>query len=290
MGLRAKFNLVLTLAFALGIGLAAFLSHRIVNENAREEVLQNARIMVESALAIRGYTVKEIRPLLTLQLKRQFLPQSVSSYAAQQNFRALHERFPEYTYKEAALNPTNLNDRATDWEADIINEFRNNAERSELIVERDTPTGRVLTLARPIRITDAGCLVCHSTPDAAPATMRALYGDNNGFGWKLDETIGAQVVSVPMAVPLARANQIFQVFIGGLVAIFALLLVLLNILLHVTVIRRIGRIADMADRVSLGEEGVPELDASGRDEISRLATSFTRMRRSLDNAMKMLGA
>lgn len=289
MGLRTKFNLVLILSFGIGIGLSGYLAYGLLRDNAREEVLQNARIMVEGALAIRGYTSREIQPLLTLPMKRQFLPQTVSSYAAQTNFRALREHFPEYTYKEAALNPTNLNDRAADWEADIIREFRNNAERKEIITERETPTGRVLTLARPLKVGSPACLTCHSTPDAAPDTMKAVYGTANGFGWQLNEIVGAQVVSIPMAVPLERAEKVFHTFLAGLGAIFLLLLVLLNLLLHFAVIRRVRRIATMADKVSLGEEDIPELDAHGSDEIARLAASFTRMRRSLENAMRLLG-
>ncbi len=104
---------------------AGYISYTVLHKHAREEVLTHAGMMMEAALAIRGYTIKEIRPLLTLQMKRDFLPQSVPSYAATQNFNSVRENHPEYTYKEAALNPTNPRDQATDWEADIIQAFRN---------------------------------------------------------------------------------------------------------------------------------------------------------------------
>jgi len=289
MGLRMKFNLVLLLAFVVGLALAAYLSDRILKDNAREEVIQNARIMIESALGARAYTAEQIKPLLTLQMKRQFLPQTVSAYAAGQSFKALRTQFPEYTYKEAALNPTNPNDRAGDWEADIIREFRDNAERKELIVERDTPTGRMLNLARPLGIYDEGCLTCHSRAEDAPKTMTDIYGVNNGFGWKMGEIIGAQIVTVPMSLPLERARQTFTTFLILLSGVFGLLLVLLNILLHFVVIRPVVRIADIANEVSLGKPDVPEYVRPGRDEISSLSQSFNRMRLSLENAMKMLG-
>lgn len=289
MGLRMKFNLVLLLAFAIGLALAAYLSDQILKKNAREEVIQNARIMMESALGVRDYTVREIRPWLTLQMKRQFLPQSVSAYAAAQSFKTLRAKFPEYTYKEAALNPTNPTDRATDWEADIIHEFRNNQDKKELVVERDTPTGRILNLARPLGIYDEGCLVCHSKAEDAPKTMTDIYGVNNGFGWKLNEIIGAQVVSVPMSLPLDRARQTFTTFMILLGGVFLLLLLLLNILLHFVVIRPVLRISTIANEVSLGKPDVPEYVKKGSDEIASLSQSFNRMRLSLESAMKMLG-
>ncbi|MBE2293914.1 MAG: DUF3365 domain-containing protein [Phycisphaerales bacterium] len=289
MGLRMKFNLVLLLAFAIGLALTAYLSDHLLKENAREEVVQNARIMIESALGARGYTAKHIQPLLTLQMKRQFRPESVSAYAAAQIFKALRERHPDYTYKEAALNPTNPTDRASDWEADIINEFRNKADQKELVVERDTPTGRMLNLARPLGIYDQGCLICHGRVEDAPKTMTDIYGVNNGFGWKMGEIIGAQVVTVPMSVPLERARRTFTTFMILLGGVFVLLLLLLNILLHFVVIRPVKRMSEIAGEVSMGKQDVPEYVRHGSDEIASLSQSFNRMRLSLENAMKMLG-
>ena len=68
-------------------------------------------------------------------------------------------------------------------------------------------------LARPIQIKDPACIVCHSTPDVAPKTMIEAYGANNGFGWKINDIIGAQVVSVPTLVPIQRANYTLKVFL-----------------------------------------------------------------------------
>ncbi len=64
MGLRLKFNLVLILTTLLGLAVSGFLSQKILQQNAREEVLGMARLMMESAIAVRSYTAKEIRPLL----------------------------------------------------------------------------------------------------------------------------------------------------------------------------------------------------------------------------------
>ena len=289
MGLRTKFNLVLLTAMALGLGVASVLSYALMQDNARDAVIGRARIMMESALAIRSYTSAEIRPLLAPVMEERFLPHSVPSFAAQENFRALRARFPEYTYKEAALNPTNLADRATDWEADIINTFRNDPDMDELVIERETPTGRSLVLAHPLTIRDEGCLVCHSVPENAPATMLEIYGENNGFGWQLNETIGAQIVSVPMSVPLSRAWETFLLFIATLAAVFLVVAITLNILLYRFVVRPVTRISQMASAVSMGDMSVPEYKHGGKDEIASLAASFNRMRRSLESALRMLG-
>jgi HAMP domain-containing protein len=147
----------------------------------------------------------------------------------------------------------------------------------------------MLNLARPLGIYSENCLVCHSTPENAPKTMTDIYGVNNGFGWKLNEIIGAQVVTVPMSVPLARAEQTFMTFMILLGGVFLLLLVLLNILLHFVVIRPVVKMAVIANDVSMGKPDVPEYVRKGSDEIASLSQSFSRMRLSLESAMQMLG-
>ena len=290
MGIRTKFNLVMLAAFLVGLALAAGLARNILQASARREVLQDARIMLEQASAIRGYTDNEIAPLLTEQSKIRFLPHTVPSWAAQTNFRAIAAHFPQYSYKEPTLNPTNPADRPTDWEADIINGFRRDPAMTEMVTERNTPAGETLNLSRPLTVSDASCLTCHSVPSAAPSSMIDLYGSANGFGWKLDDVIGAQVVSVPMAVALNTANRVFILFLGALAVVFVVMVVVLNVLLDRFIVRPVKAISKMAVEVSMGNLDVPEYEVHGRDEIASLATSFNRMRRSVVNAMKLLEA
>jgi HAMP domain-containing protein len=288
MKIRWKIDLAISGTFLIGLGLAGAGAYTILEGNAREDSLQNARIMIESALAIRSYTAESIYPLLEPLMKVQFLPQSVSAFAAQTNFKIVQKKLPDYTYREPTLNPTNLNDRAVAWEADIINDFRNNSGKQEIVLTRETPAGRFLTLARPLKVGSQACLSCHSTPEAAPATMVALYGSQNGFGWKLGEIVGAQVVSIPLAVPLARAYQALLWFMLALAGTFVVIIIIVDILLRVLVTKPVAEISDMADEVSMGQLDRPEYVHNSRDEIGSLSTSFNRMRRSLQNAMTML--
>jgi HAMP domain-containing protein len=290
MGLRLKFNLVLVAVFLLGLGVSAYVSHRLLVQNARDEVARNAGLMMEMALAVRGYTVAQVRPHLEMQLMRVFLPQSVPAFAATETLKELRKGHPEYFYKEATLNPTNPRNRATDWEADLVNQFRNQPELKQMSGERETPTGRALYIARPIQIGNPACLACHSTPSAAPATMIKLYGTANGFGWKHNEIVGAQVVSVPMSVPLKNAQTAFYTFMASLLAIFVVVFVALNAMLSWLIIRPIARMSHAADQVSTGNFEVSELPEAGKDEIALLGRAFNRMRRSLQKAMQMIEA
>jgi methyl-accepting chemotaxis protein len=288
MGLRLTFNLVLGIAVIIGIALASFFSYQYLQANARAEVLDSARIMMQSALAVRAYTVNEIRPLLELQQKRKFLSQTVPAYSAHRYVAQLQREYPEYSYREATLNPTNPADRATQWEADVVGWFRNHKDEKEIIGERITPTGQSLYMARPIQIKNKGCLECHSTPTAAPKTMIASYGTANGFGWKLNEIVGAQIVQVPMALPLKRAHDTFFVILGAIVAVFVVVVILLNLMLSWVVINPIKRMGVKANEVSMGALEAEELNVKGTKEMVTLGQSFNRMHRSLANAVKML--
>ncbi|WP_088285021.1 DUF3365 domain-containing protein [Ideonella sp. A 288] len=290
MKLLVKFNLLYVLAMTLGVATSGLIVRNLLQANAQDEVLNSARLMMEKAVAVRAYTSKQITPLLETQMKYEFLPQSVPSYSAVEVLSAVQAKHPEFAYKEATLNPTNPRDRAAGWEVDIVSQFRNSADLKEFVGQRDTPAGRSLFIARPLRITDPACLRCHSSVEAAPKTMVDKYGPANGFGWNLNEVIGAQIMSVPMTLPLERADRSFQVFIGALVGVFVAVGVLLNAMIWFVVVRPVTRLSELADRVSQGDLDAPEFATGSRDEIGVLAQSFARMRASVVQAMKMLEA
>ncbi len=114
MKLHVKLNLILALVFAASLVPTGLILRSLLRENARTQVIQNARIMMETAMAMRSYTVSQVRPLLAPMMAETFLPQSVPAYSATEIFNTLREDHPDYTYKEATLNPTNPRNRAVD--------------------------------------------------------------------------------------------------------------------------------------------------------------------------------
>ena len=287
-----KYNLIFVPVVALCLGAVGYIAQKMLLEDAREHIIQNARIIMEAALSSRTYTTKQVAPLLeqknfklqtavaefrkTLEempktfdpnatvdlrasqkkgftlgqqraiqaleqfvasvkdkpgefLDNEFHPQSVPAFAATEIFGYLREKFPNFFYKEATLNPTNPRNRATDWESDIVNQFRSRPEQAELMSTRDTPTGPSLFLARAIKVNNVSCLECHSTADKAPAEMIKLYGSANGFGWKMNDIIGAQIVSVPMTLPVHMAESVFHTLVLWLAGAFAVILIFGNL-------------------------------------------------------------
>jgi methyl-accepting chemotaxis protein len=288
LSIRIKFNLAMLLVFIIGFGVAAFFVDKILLENAKEEVALKAKIMMEAARSVRAYTVEEVRPLLKKIQTDEFLSQTVPAYAATSNMNRLRKTYPGYYYKEAVLNPTNPEHKAAAWEEDIIQYFRNYEDVEEYSGVRSTPTGQYLFLSSPFKITNEGCLVCHSTPAAAPASMVKKYGSHNGFGWKHNEIVGAQIVNVPMAIPIARADATFSAFMIILGGVFASIWVVLNVFLHIIIIKRVNKIAAKSEEISKGNMTVDEFEQHGKDELSSLGHSFNLMYRSLTSAVKLL--
>jgi HAMP domain-containing protein len=287
VGLRTKFNLLLLILALAGFGLFALAANPLVNAIAQEEVLQSSRIMMESAAGARKYTSDQIAPILRPRIAEHFYPQSVSAYAAKRNFDVIHSKFPDFDYREAALNPTNPQDRAEDWEADIINDFRAHPAKQETSFVRTTPVGPMLELARPL-VNKPACMECHNTAATAPASMIALYGSQNGFGWKPGEVIGAQIVSVPMAASATRAEHIRRLFILPFAGFLLLLFASVNVLLNFVVVRPLDRMTAAAEKISTGDINAPEYVYRQKDQIGRLSASFNRMHRSLAEALRML--
>lgn len=288
MGLRLKFNLILAVCFIVGLLASSYVFYEISKQNAVERLHSQIGVLRAQALAVRRYTSEEVRPLLSDMSDVQFLPQTVPSFSAQTAFANFRDHYPDFYYKEAVLNPTNPSDLATDWEKELIDQLRDDTSLKEVTTVRDAEDGPQYTVAFPLEIKSESCLSCHSTPDRAPASMVALYGDKNGFGWKLNEIVGAQIFSVPLKVAEEQTWQNLQFLIGAMSAIFLVLLLLINVMLSRMVLTPVIKMAEIAEQVSMGDSSQPEYVREGSDEISSLSQSFNRMRRSLDNAMKML--
>jgi HAMP domain-containing protein len=288
MGLRLKFNLILAVCFLIGLVASSIVFYEVSKQNALERLHAQIGVLRAQALAVRRYTSEEVRPLLSDMSDVQFLPQTVPSFSAQTAFSNFRDHYPEFYYKEAVLNPTNPSDKATDWEEELINKLRESDSLNEVVQIREAPSGPQYTVAFPLAIKSESCLGCHSTPDKAPASMVALYGSKGGFGWRLNETVGAQIFSVPLKVAEEQTWESLQLLIGAMSAIFLVLLLLINMLLRWMVVTPVIKMAHIAEQVSMGDSSQPEYVHPGKDEISSLSQSFNRMRRSLDNAMKML--
>jgi len=237
---------------------------------------------------MQSYTATHVTPLLATQIKYQFVPESIPAFSAIEMLNLLQKDFPNFSYKSTMLNPTNPRDRPTDWETDVITHLHDHPDLKQMTGQRISSGNPTLFLARPSRITDVACMQCHSTPSAAPATMIDKYGSANGFGWTMNDVIGAEFVSVPMTQPIERGRAVWRTFMLSLTAVFAVVLIVMNVMVNILITRPIQSLSRAADEMSLGKLAETPLPTGGSDEIASLAVSFGRMRTSLIEAFKIL--
>ena len=288
MKLITKFNLIVFCIFSIGLAAGSWYFHQLIQKNALAQISDQAELLMQEALAVRSYTVKEVRPKINAINDGSFHPQTVPAYAATQISNIIRESRPEYSYKEAVLNPTNPRDLADPWEKKLIQEFISNPGLKKLSGSRETASGQSFYISYPIKITNPACLACHSTPDQAPPSMIEIYGDKAGFGWQLNEIVGVQLVSVPNKLPAELAQKTFINFVISLTLIFVMLFIALNLLIRRLIIKPVTEMTRLAENLSKGDTRIEELKVNSNDEIAQLSMSFNRMRRSVIKIMQML--
>lgn len=287
--LKKKFTIMLLLVLAFALSLSGWILSSVLIKHAEDEIAAKALTLIDTISSVRAYSVTQITPELSDNLDNKFLPQTVSAYAAREVFDILRQqrKYKDYFYKEATLNPTNIRDKADKFETNIIDKFRSNKELKEMNGFRSLASGDIFYIARPLVVSQPGCLKCHSTYDVAPKSMINIYGKNNGFGWKMNEIIGAQIISIPGKRVINQARQSTVIIILIVFLVFIAIVVLVNLFLRNQIVAPLKRLTRIAEEVSTGHLDL-EFQPPSNDEIGSLAKAFKRMQLSLAIALKKL--
>jgi protein-histidine pros-kinase len=251
--------------------------------------MEKAHVLLTTALSVRAYTVEEVATLVAeLGNEKEFHPQMVPSYAAQTTMKGLQQEFPEYSYRESSLNPTNVADRASDWEVGLIRAFRQDGNVSELSGEVGSGKDTRFYVSRPIRLSNPACLECHTTPENAPKTMVAKYGAGNGFNWNMGDIVGVQIVEVPVLPTRQKALNGVLITVGSLTCVFVLTAAIFLLLLRRYVTSPLSSITRIAQSLSLDREPLAPDGSSHLDgQFADLERAITRLKTSLDQAMRL---
>lgn len=141
---------------------------------------------------------------------------------------------------------------------DLVARFKSQGAANELSGEVGNPGGRRYYLARPVH--DA---------EGKVASVRLV-------------TIGTQFY-------IHDAERALYALMGSLLLIFAIVFLMLNLLLDRMIVRPITQIAKTADEISVGNLSLPEIKPESKDEIGTLVVAFNRLRRSTEEAIRLLG-
>jgi protein-histidine pros-kinase len=290
MRLQNQFSITLGVTFLISFVIVAIMFYRAALSQAEQEAMREARMMLAAATAARNYSADRVTPLLidrTMdRTSAPFAPEIVPAFAAQSIMKRFNAVFPEYAYREAALNPTNIDDLAASWEVDLIQRFRKEPGLAELAGERTEGSERSSYIAQPIRISDPACLACHGEPAKAPAALVAAYGPNHGFGWKQDEVIGARIMVVPKSERLATALSGVLWFLIAMGCVLIVAVMVTVFMVRRAVVAPVDRLDEQAERLSAGQHGAAEVVPEGAAEFRKLADAINRLHRSLLLSMK----
>ena len=286
-----KFTKMLTILFFVGIFASGLILSAAMRQKAEGEIVQRAEILIQTMNAVRSYTTGQVRPQLADELVEatEFIPETVPAYSAREvfeEFRAADE-YQDFLYKEATLNPTNPRDQADEFETQIVNKFRDNDTLDEQTGYRDFEGKKFKYISRPLTVSQESCLQCHGNPLDAPASMRKTYGETNGYGWTLGETVAAQTIYVPSSQVFAEGNRYLLLVVAIFSGVFAVVIGFINRLLKTTVISPLGQLNKLIRDISLGQQvtlpngsdGTTALSSltSRTDEPGQLARAFEHM-------------
>lgn len=238
MDIKLKLNIVLAIAFLVTLLVSALVIDSSLRQTAISSLKDSAIKQMATATAIRKYTTENVREPL-LKDTEEFHAASVPAFSANKTMEYLAETYPGHIYREVSINPTNPSHLAKGWEKEKIQYFKDNPTLSELFFITGKGETETLNYLKPIRVSNESCLQCHSTPDQAPASMIAKYGDKYGFNWQLNDIIATQIVSVPTAPAIANARSSFITYLAAIFTTCCVFFIALNLMLNNVILKPI---------------------------------------------------
>jgi signal transduction histidine kinase/DNA-binding response OmpR family regulator len=290
MKLSLKFVLAVLGVVATTLSATAWLLIQHQHRTIEAEVRQRAETLLSFGQACREYASNTMHPAVQKQLATSggtVFEAETPSLVARGIFEALHKRLPEYSYREATINPINVKNRADATEEALIRRFQEDRGLQEWTDFYRKDGREYFYVARPM-IVAKSCVRCHDTPEDAPPEQVARYGPEHGYGWKEGEIRAAQIVSVPTDdIRVNQASAVWYVvgMFGGLaVVLVALFFILFERLVH----RRLRRAAAVMGEVAANPTAAARIDDPSRDELGHVAGAFNRMAESLHEAQQTL--
>jgi HAMP domain-containing protein len=105
-----------------------------------------------------------------------------------------------------------------------------------------------------------------------------------------DGSTQIRLVNIDYRNVIATANLALTTLLSSLGVVFFAVFFVLNLMLDRLIVRPVAEMSKQADAVSVGDFSIPEFKPNTNDEISVLGIAFNRMRRSTEEAIKLLKA
>ncbi|GAB4419936.1 MAG: DUF3365 domain-containing protein [Thermodesulfovibrionales bacterium] len=285
--LRTRFTIIMVIVYLCSLPVMIIGSYYILKQNAVRETLEESNLMLAAMEGARKYTGDVLRPAVTKELPNRFIVEAMSAtFVAKGIEKRIREKLPSYSFKEATLNPLNLEYKADSFEKEKIEGFRTGKLTKEWRGYKQTEAGSFYVIMRPVEV-KPDCLRCHGDPTFAPPEVRERYGTTHGYGWKAGEIQTVNTIYVPADVPIQNAKKALVLFSVIYSLFFFAVIIVIDRLIKASIIKPIERFVDVADEISRGRFE-REFTVRTNDEIKTLAEAFTRMKLSLAKAMDIM--
>lgn len=234
---------------------------------------QKSTLFMAMAQSSRDYVKEILRPRMQDNFSPDFflLEAMSTSYVSREIMNRLHDHFPEFTYKRAALNPRNPSNLADDFESKRIQWFHDNPFQREWSGNIKKNGHAYFVHMTPVYV-EKDCLSCHGSPADAPEEILSIYGDQASFSYNLGEVVAAETLYLPIDPTLARIQEkAWVIFFVTALSLFSLLL-LFYLLFHKTVILNLREILNNFKKIYGSASSVPDFFpvSPQQDEASQL--------------------
>lgn len=227
---RKRFSLMLIIIYIISLPIISTVTYLILKQNAIRDAYNAGKLHLSTMEATKHYVADKLRPVLQREMPGRFIVEGMSrSYVAGNIAETVHQELPQYKYKNASLNPRNPKNKADEFEAGIINKFRENKELKEWRSFRSGPDGKYYVIARVGAPFSADCLRCHGDPAAAPEELIKRYGPTAGLNMIPGDIVDAIVVYIPIHVPLDSAKKVVAIFIGVYTIFFSVIFLVIDV-------------------------------------------------------------
>ncbi len=106
--------------------------------------------------------------------------------------------------------------------------------------------------------------------------------------WRGDGANRVRIANVNLGPVIANAHTALTALMSSIGAVFLAVFIILNVMLDRMIVRPVAEMAKQADAVSIGDFSIPDFKPASKDEIGVLGIAFNRMRRSTEEAIKLL--
>lgn len=278
--IATKFSLAVVAFAVVFSGVILYAAWSYTRGHVEEMAALHAALAVEFDVALREYAAEAIRPEIEKRIpKDDFILEAMStSYMARKIFEKVRRSFPDYVIKFSSDNPRNPDNRAGPEEMELLAYFRRTPEAKRWTGHLEMNGSRYFAHANAMRV-DSTCLRCHGRPEDSPKSLLNRYGKAGGFGWKVADVAGLEVVAIPMDKihSALRAQATRNIVWAGLclVVLFGAILAAFRWMVS----RRLAAITRHFQQAGSPPGGEPFalVPEQGQDEIAALAHSFNAL-------------